>query len=272
VDLVWLRRNITASWRHRGSLLAFFARLLFIYSNRLPKFIRRSERVIAFHYPEPIGSLRLVLRTNKGSDGFIHGEVFEHCYYHFELPSAPNTILDLGANIGMTAIYFHRCFPKAQLACVEPMPGNLRILHENLRLNRVKATIVSGAIHPSDGRVVMEVAREDYGHRVAKPGETSGEYIEVPAVSVPTLLGDLKWDRIGLLKIDIEGHERVLLSQNASWLGLVDSICIECHNDFSSNDLRSLTERFGFLPPELLRGIWVLRRSTAPTVLHHHRT
>jgi hypothetical protein len=118
----------------------------------------------------------------------------------------------------------------------------------------------------------MEVAREDYGHRVAKPGETSGEYIEVPAVSVPTLLGDLKWDRIGLLKIDIEGHERVLLSQNASWLGLVDSICIECHNDFSSNDLRSLTERFGFLPPELLRGIWVLRRSTAPTVLHHHRT
>jgi len=261
VDLVWLRRNISASWRHRGGLLAFFARLILIYSNRLPKFIRRSEWVIAFHYPEPIGSLRLVLRTNKGSDGFIHGEVFEHNYYHFELPSAPNTILDLGANIGMTAIYFHRCFPKAQLACVEPMPGNLRILRENLRLNMVKATIVSGAAHPSDGRVVMEVAPKDYGHRVAKPSGTSGEYIEVPAVSVPTILKNLKWDRIGLLKIDIEGHERVLLSQNASWLAMVDSICIECHNDFSSNDLRSLTERFGFLPPEELRGIWVLRRS-----------
>lgn len=261
MDLVWLRRNITASWRHRCGLLAFFARLFFLYSNRLPKFIRRSEWVIAFHYPAPIGRLRLVLRTNNGSDGFIHGEVFEHNYYHFELPCAPNTILDLGANIGMTAIYFHRCFPNAELACVEPMPGNLSILRENLQLNTVKAIIISGAVHPTDGRLVMEVAQKDYGHRVAKPGATSGEkYIEVPAVSVPTLLRILKWDRIGLLKIDIEGHERVLLSENASWLGLVDSVCIEWHDDFGSNELRRLTERFGFLPPEQLPGIWLLRR------------
>jgi FkbM family methyltransferase len=274
VDLVWLTRNIKASWRHRGGLLAFFARLFLVYSNRLPKFARRSEWVIAFHYPKPVGNLRLVLRTNDGSDGFIHGEVFEHNYYRFELPCAPHTILDLGANIGLTAIYFHRYFPKAQLACVEPMPGNLRILQENLRLNKVKATIVSGAVHPNDGRLVMEVAPRDYGHRVASPGENSGEYIEVPAVSIPTILGNLKWDRIGLLKIDIEGHERVLLSENASWLGLVDSICIECHNNFSSNDLLSLTEPFGFLPPEQLPGIWLVKRSNgirvqAPTSSRH---
>jgi hypothetical protein len=74
----------------------------------------------------------------------------------------------------------------------------------------------------TDGRLVMEVARRDYGHRVARPGETSGEqYIEVSAFCIPTLLGMLKWDRIGLLKIDIEDHERVLLSENASWLSLV---------------------------------------------------
>jgi FkbM family methyltransferase len=262
VDIFWLKRNIGTAWRHRGGLLAFLARLLFVYSDRLPTFMRRPECVIAFHYPQPIGSLRLLLRTNNGADGFIHGEVFEHNYYHFGLPCAPTTILDLGANIGMTTIYFHRCFPEAELACVEPMPGNLSILRENLRLNSVKATLIPEAVNPTDGRVLMEVARKDYGHRVAKLGETSAEqYIEVPAVSVPTLLGMLKWDRIGLLKIDIEGHERILLSENASWLDLVDSICIECHNDFSSNDLRSLTERFGFLPPEQLPGIWLLRRS-----------
>jgi len=252
-----------ASWRHRGGLLAFLARLLFVYSDRLPKFARQPKWVIAFNYPQPIGSLRLLLRTNNGSDAFIHGEVFEHNYYHFDLPREPNTILDLGANIGMTAIYFHRCFPNAALACVEPMPGNLSILQENLRLNAAKATIISGAVDSTDGRLVMEVARKDYGHRVAIPGETLGErHIEVAAFCVPTLLGMLKWDRIGLLKIDIEGHEKVLLSENASWLGLVDSICIECHNDFSPSDLQRLTERFGFLPPEQLPGIWLLRRSS----------
>jgi FkbM family methyltransferase len=275
VDISWLMRNIKASWRHRGSFLAFFARIFFVYSDRLPRFMRRPAWVISFHYPQPIGSVRLLLRANKGADSFIHGEVFEHNYYRFELPCTPTTILDLGANIGMTAIYFHRCFPDAELACVEPMPRNLSILQENIRLNSVKATIVSGAVHPVDGCLVMEVNRKDYGHRVAKPGERSGEqYIEVPAFSVPTLLGMLKWNRIGLLKIDIEGHESVLLSENASWLDLVDSMCIECHNDFSSNDLRSLTRSFGFLPPEQLPGIWLLRRSNGirleqPVSLQH---
>jgi FkbM family methyltransferase len=275
VDLKWLKRNVVTSWRHRGGLLAFFVRLLFVYSDRLPQFIRRPKWVIAFHYPEPIGSVRLLLRTNKGSDGFIHGEVFEHNYYHFRLAYSPNTILDLGANIGMTSIYFHRCFPNAELACVEPMPGNLSILRENFRLNMVRATVIAAAIDPTDGRLTMEVAKKDYAHRVAKPGEGSEEhYMEVQAFCIPTLLAMLKWDRIGLLKIDIEGHERVLLSQNASWLSLVDSICIECHDDFGPNDLRQLAERFGFLPPECLRGIWLLRRSSPiqarePTSLLH---
>ena len=274
MDIFWLKRNIASSWRCRSGLLAFFARLLFVYSDRVPEFVRRPEWVIGFHYPDPIGGLRLCLRTNKGADAFIHGEVFEHRYYGFVLPCAPTTILDLGANIGMTTIYFHRCFPNAELACVEPMPGNLRMLRENLRLNAVKATIVSGAVNPTDGRLMMEIARKDYGHRVAQPGEPFGEQcIEVPAVSVPSLLDMLKWDRISLLKIDIEGHERILLSENAKWLDLVDSICIECHDGFSSSDLRLLTEPFGFLPPEQLPGIWLLRRSNTvrvePASLHH---
>lgn len=275
MDIFWLKRNIVSSWRYRSGLLAFFDRLLFVYSDRLPEFLRRSEWLIGFHYPDPIGELRLRLRANEGADAFIHGEVFEHHYYHFVFPFAPTTILDLGANIGMTTIYFHRCFPNAELACVEPMPGNLSMLRENLQLNAVKATIVSGAVNPTDGRLMMETARKDYGHRVAEPGVAFGEqYIEVPAVSVPSLLDMLKWDRIGLLKIDIEGHERILLSENAKWLDLVNWMCIECHDGFSSNDLRLLTEPFGFLPPEQLPGIWLLRRSNAvlveqPASLHH---
>jgi FkbM family methyltransferase len=261
MDIAWLKRNIRSSWRYRGGVAAFFARLLFMYSDKLPGFMRRSQWVISFHYPQPIGNLRLLLRANKGADSFIHGEVFEQDYYRFELPFKPSTILDLGSNIGMTAIYFHRFFPHAELVCVEPIPGNLNALWENLRLNAVKAIVISNAINPTDGHLLMEVGQKDYGHRVVRADKTSGKQcIEVPAVSVPTLLRIMKWDRIGLLKIDIEGHEKVLLSENAGWLELVDAICIECHDDFTPNDLRSLTECFGFLPPERLPGIWLLKR------------
>ena len=127
----------------------------------------------------------------------------------------------------------------------------------------MNATIISDAINPTDGLVQMEIAEKDYGHRVAKVDKISSrKCIEVPAVSIPTLLRRLKWDRISLLKIDIEGHEKLLLSENASWLGMVDAMCVECHDDFTSNDLRSLTEPFGFLPPEQLPGIWLVRRSS----------
>jgi FkbM family methyltransferase len=263
MNIAWLTRNIRASWHYRGGLADFFARLLFVYANRLPQFMRPPGWIISFHYPQPIGSLCLFLRTNNGADSFIHGEVFEHNYYRFEVPNAPSTILDLGANIGMTAIYFHRCFPNAELVCVEPIPKNLDVLRENLRLNAVNATIISDAINPTDGVVQMEIAEKDYGHRVAKVDKISSrKCIEVPAVSIHTLLRRLKWDRISLLKIDIEGHEKLLLSENASWLEMVDVMCIECHNDFTSDDLRSLTEPFGFLPPEQLPGIWLLRRSS----------
>jgi FkbM family methyltransferase len=266
MDTTWLLRNIEASWRYRGGFPDVFKRIYFVYSGRLPRFIRKQELVIAFRYPEPVGCVHLLLRTNAGSDAFIHSEVFEHTYYQLGLKSAPHTILDLGANTGLTAVYFNRCFPDAELACVEPMPGNVAALRRNLELNRVKATVFSGAIHSNDGNIAMEIASRDYGHRVLNPEKTVTNRVDVPAFAVPTLLALLGWDRIGLLKIDIEGHERVLLSENESWLNRVDAICIECHEGFDQRDLRKLAQKFGFREPQQLPGVWLLRRERTSTL------
>jgi len=262
MDFVWLTRNIKNAWRHRGSVRDVFARLYLQYSEKLPVFMRCSELQIGFRYAEPVGRLQLLMRTNAGSDAFIHSEVFEHNYYQLGLRSVPATILDLGANTGMTAIYFRRSFPGVPLACVEPMPGNLRVLRRNLELNKVNAEVIAVAVDASDGFIQMEVSVKDYGHRVLGSGEISGrEHIEVSAYSIPTLLSQLGWDRIGLLKIDIEGHEKVLLSRNASWLSRVDAIGIECHEGFDERDLQNLAHRFGFDAPQRLPGIWLLTRT-----------
>ncbi len=261
MDFDWFVRNISTSWRYRGSLGDACRRFLFVYSSKLPRFIRPEEWLIGFRYPEPVGVVRLFLRSNGGSDAFIHSEVFEHNYYDLSLRYAPKTVLDLGANIGLTTIYFRFCFPDAALACVEPMPGNLWLLRKNLQLNNVDATVFPGAADAEDGRVLMRVDSMDYGHRVLKSGDgCEDKLLEVPAFSIPTLLDVLGWDRIDLLKIDIEGHEKILLSKNADWINLVGSICIECHDGYNEADLRRLSERFGFLPPEPLPGIWLLRR------------
>lgn len=258
----WLVRNIVNFWPTRASARDFFQCLLWVYSSKLPRTLREKERTIGFRYPPPIGNVRLLLRDNLGSDGFIHGEVFGHQYYRLPLKREPGTILDLGANTGMTAVYFGRVYPNARLACVEPVPENVRVLEKNLELNSIPATVFAAAVDVQDGSVRMELLDKDFGHRVAPSGsDAATQTIEVPALRIPTILQRLGWPRIGLLKVDIEGHEKVLFSTHCEWLHLVDAMCIECHEGFGESDLRSLAARFGFLDPVLLPGIWLLTRA-----------
>ncbi len=101
--------------------------------------IRKTK--IEFKYPAPMGRVCLNVRNNlMASDSFIMSEVFEkECYYISG--NGITTILDLGANAGFTSVYFSKLFPKAKIACVEPMPNNLILLKENLALNNVNATV-----------------------------------------------------------------------------------------------------------------------------------
>jgi FkbM family methyltransferase len=263
----WLVRNVTMSWRRRAGVPDFARRVLFTYAHRLP-WLRKRDWTIGFRYPESVGNIRLLLRHHAGSDLFILSEVFEHEYYRLPLTRPPATILDLGANIGLTAIYFGRLFPRAELACVEPVPDNLRLLRRNLVLNSVRAKVVPAAVDVRDGLVTIELQTRNSEHKVvAAATQSARPTIEVAGMSVPTLLRQLAWDRIGLLKVDIEGHEAALLAADCDWLARVDAMCIECHDGFGDADLRILSKRFGFCEPQRLPGIWFMQRpaSDAPT-------
>jgi FkbM family methyltransferase len=130
-------------------------------------------------------------------------------------------------------------------------------------MNAIDAQIFPAAIHAEDGRVVMELDKKDYGHRVASSDAMWGaELMDVPAISVPTLLKKLGWDRIGLMKIDIEGHEKILFSGEIDWLNRVDALCIEWHDEVpeARRRLTTIAHRFGFAPPQLLPGMWFMSR------------
>jgi len=262
LDPVWLYRNIKTSWRYSASPRDFICQLLLRYAAALQQPLRRQEWEIGFRYPLPIGEVRLLLRDNRGADLFIHSEVFEHESYRLPVQQ-PTTILDLGANIGLSAVYFARLFPGACLACVEPVPENLRILDQNLRWNCVSAEVFAAAADIKDGTVTMARHPMDYGHKIAaSDGLPSAMQFEAKAITVPSLLRKLGWNRIGLLKIDIEGHETTLLSTACDWLHRVDALCVEYHEDGGEEHLAHVASRFCFLPPRRLPGgLWFLTRS-----------
>lgn len=237
--------------------------LLFLYSNSKTKDSSKYKLLIKFSYSPPLSDIQLVVRRNRGADAFIISEVFDHRYYDFPLPFTPKTILDLGANAGFTSIFFARKYPDANIVAVEPVASNLEILHKNVELNNVAVDIVPAAVAIEDGYVSMDVSGLDYGHRVVDDPLQSTEktkLTKVEAISVQSLMNRFQWERINLLKVDIEGYEKRLFTINCDWLNFVDAVCIECHEGFGKADLEELAQQYGFSKPQLLPGIWLLVR------------
>lgn len=218
---------------------------------------------IRFTVAPPVNNVSLSVRCNHGSDAFIFSEIFLHRYYDFDLPEEPRTILDLGANIGFSTLFFARKYPSAALACVEPMPENVSLLNANLRSNSVAARVFSKAISVDDQPVTMQRAERDYGHKVQNipyGKQLKGDILQVSSISMPNLLRELGWERIGLLKIDVEGYEGILLRENNLWLRNVDALCIECHEGFGEEDLRVIASTRGWRM-QALPGTWLLTRN-----------
>jgi FkbM family methyltransferase len=167
------------------------------------------------------------------------------CAEKFSTP--PQRIVDLGGNIGFGSVFLSRLFPGAHFAVVEPDPRNLELLEKNLALNAVQARIFAGAIGPEAGELALRFGDNPTCSSLAGTGmhDLAGT-VQVKLNTVPEVLAAMHWDRIDLLKIDIEGAEESLLTQNNAWLGKVKSILIEVHPNTTAEHLNRHLGPYGF--------------------------
>jgi hypothetical protein len=65
---------------------------------------------------------------NETSDVYVYKGVIEKKEYGFSTESSPHIIIDAGANIGLSSIYFANRFPEAKIIAIEPEESNFRLL------------------------------------------------------------------------------------------------------------------------------------------------
>ena len=67
---------------------------------------------------------------------FLHSleEIFEEEVYRFQTENKTPLIIDCGANIGLSVLYFRRLFPNAKIIAFEPDEGIFKILQKNMGL------------------------------------------------------------------------------------------------------------------------------------------
>ena len=74
----------------------------------------------------------------------------------------PKIVIDLGANIGLSALYFRAKYPLSRIIAVEPDPKNLVSLHSNI-VRAQGIDVVPRAIHSKNG-LELELFRDPMSH------------------------------------------------------------------------------------------------------------
>lgn len=196
-----------------------------------------------------LGARRLDLRLTSAHLGAFLGIFLDREYDCGKIAHAPpRTVLDLGANIGMGSLFLATLFPNAEFLCVEPDPRNLAFLRDNLALNGVHATICEGAVAAAAGTMNLRVNDDPTCSALeSSPMHATQGTVRVNVSTIPALLKDAGWQKIDLLKIDIEGSEDELLSRDNGWLRDVGSILMEIHPNTTPERIDSYLQPFGFV-------------------------
>jgi FkbM family methyltransferase len=190
-----------------------------------------------------IGTPQDLWLRSLGGDIFVFYEIFgTNCYSPPQsLRDSLQTVIDLGANIGLTTLYLAARAPNARFICVEPVPANAELLRRNVA-GISKAKVVNAAIAARSGTVMFDDSGAAWGGALSSQGRLS-----VRSISMNDLLAEYApYGRIGLLKMDIEGAEQFILSGPMTWLERVDCIIAELHHPFSFEQFRDILSIRGF--------------------------
>lgn len=165
-----------------------------------------------------------------GSDIRVFKQIFlDEVYFFFPENFDPKHIVDAGANVGYSAVWFASKFPNAQILAIEPEQSNFDLLVKNSGLRKNIKPIKAGLWNEKTYLKINNPDADNWAFKTTLAQK--GEKFSVETVTIPELMKQFGFDQIDLLKIDIEGAEYELFEKGAEeWLPNVKMIMIEIHD------------------------------------------
>lgn len=182
--------------------------------------------------------------VDSSSYFFLHEEIFKEEIYDFQTTSARPRIIDGGANIGLSVIYFKRRYPGARITAFEADPDVAAVLRRNVDSRGLQdVDIRAEALWTSDTELTFLSDGADGGRVVSK----SQGAIRIPAAALSPFLDE----PVDFLKLDIEGAEFEVLQSCRGRLGNVEKAFIEYHS--RAGEPQQLPDLLGLLRAEGFR-------------------
>jgi FkbM family methyltransferase len=195
------------------------------------------ERFAPIVIVEGDSGMRFAVRTDDreiGRHTFVNGaydlktmrfamELLEAELGRGPTPLAGRTVLDVGANIGISIVPLLKLFGAERGIAVEPAPDHVEMLRLNLALNGLveRVQVVPVGLSDRDGTLELALSAENFGdHRLRVPGTGPVEDAEarrtvmVQVRRLDSLVenGELDASSLGLIWLDVQGHEGHVLA------------------------------------------------------------
>lgn len=177
----------------------------------------------------PLFRAPIWLRDNFSDKAIFHQVFSQRQYYIDTLPKIKaERIIDAGANIGLASIFFSNMFPSAEIVAIEPQSGNYNLLKKNLETYKKVDCKLAGLWNKNE-KITIKNPDSLAASYMVQPDQSS----TIEGITISSLLEEKKWDKVDILKMDIEGAEKEIFSAPAEWLSKVRLLIIELHDNYN---------------------------------------
>lgn len=179
---------------------------------------------------------------------YSYDEIFRNEVYAFNARSLSPVIIDAGANIGLSIIYFKKRFPDCRIVAFEPDPSIFDLLKKNVSVRSYKDVDLRQEAAWIRDEDLTFYSEGSLAGSIKVDYVNAGNKNTIKAIRFKDVLS--KFDKIDFLKIDIEGAESEVLSDVESELNRCEFLFFEYHSTYDTQqelgELLSLVTRNGF--------------------------
>lgn len=140
-------------------------------------------------------------------------------------PIGSGYIIDAGAYIGDVSCFFASKY-NCKIISLEPNNDSFNFALRNTSLYP-QITLLNKGLWYKEAKLIVK--GEGIGSEVI---ESNSSNYDIEGISLPDIIREYNINLIEILKIDIEGSEEVIFSEDiSSWINIVKIILIEIHSD-----------------------------------------
>ncbi|MFC1549923.1 FkbM family methyltransferase [Candidatus Neomarinimicrobiota bacterium] len=188
-------------------------------------------------------SLRLLT-----TDIEVFKRVFKKHTYRCKINDYPRLIIDAGANIGLTSIYFANHYPEAKIIALEPEESNFNLLKINTA-NYENIIPVKVALWKKNTSLALVPGFGNWGFQTLEKSNINAvDILEmVRGVTIDSIIRKYNLASIDLLKINIVGSEKEVFEDASHWIDYTKTIIIDLHDWVRmgcTNNFQNATKNF----------------------------